>query len=482
MATQHKVDYTGLRKRPQMEQIIDYISHGQETITYPDRQAKFIRNHPYMTQLDFFDMQEDQEKRWEEDMRQREVVRIAEQFGMSTAQVRAMGTQTDRPATSSTATTTEAQSGRPSQVRAGSAITSPQKKGTSSKSMPAEDHPIYTWHSGTQHTGSSSSSSAQGGVSVKGVPSSSSYNHAKDPVDKSGPYKKPPPGTGRSVASRIADEIAEQDEAMSASVAYMDEDARTRVNQARSNENTKRQATQQMADVMLSTPFSGRSQMDVDGGRKKVIAKRSDAIEVDPQPAGKRGPDAENESERVKRMVQYHTGEAVQQIPYLPTSAIDIMDARAQALQNRAKVAEDQASAVAQTPAVSTGAGSSDFNQLATVIGESVNAPIEFNIGTPRGSADGDKRSAPPESVDSSSPTKRTWKSARTQDNFSRELTADEILNFKLATQKRVPTESASSSSPTKAKPKRKSARTQDNFSRELTADEILATMLGESL
>ena len=52
----------GLRKRPQFEQIANYLNYGQETVEYPDRQAKLIRNHPFMTQLDFFDMQEDQER------------------------------------------------------------------------------------------------------------------------------------------------------------------------------------------------------------------------------------------------------------------------------------------------------------------------------------------------------------------------------------------------------------------------------------
>ena len=57
---------TGLRKRPQFEQTVNYLSFGQETVVYPDRQAKLIRNHPFMTQLDFFDTQEDQQRAWEE--------------------------------------------------------------------------------------------------------------------------------------------------------------------------------------------------------------------------------------------------------------------------------------------------------------------------------------------------------------------------------------------------------------------------------
>ena len=80
---------SGLRKRPQFEQIVNYIANGQEKITYPDRQAKLIRNHPFMTQLDFFDMQEDQHRMWEEQVRQREAIQLAGPMGITAAQARA---------------------------------------------------------------------------------------------------------------------------------------------------------------------------------------------------------------------------------------------------------------------------------------------------------------------------------------------------------------------------------------------------------
>ena len=57
----------GLRKRPTFEGIVDYIANGQETIKYPDRLAKFMRNHPYLTQLDgdgIMEMQDQQEEAW----------------------------------------------------------------------------------------------------------------------------------------------------------------------------------------------------------------------------------------------------------------------------------------------------------------------------------------------------------------------------------------------------------------------------------
>ena len=61
-----RTDDTGLRKRPQFEQIANYFNYGQETVAFPDRLAKRIRNTPFMTQLDFFDRQEDQQMQWAE--------------------------------------------------------------------------------------------------------------------------------------------------------------------------------------------------------------------------------------------------------------------------------------------------------------------------------------------------------------------------------------------------------------------------------
>ena len=68
-STNRQINYTGLQKRPQMEQFIDYLQNGQERVKFPDREAKFIREHPFMTQLDFFDMQEEEKQAWEEQKR-----------------------------------------------------------------------------------------------------------------------------------------------------------------------------------------------------------------------------------------------------------------------------------------------------------------------------------------------------------------------------------------------------------------------------
>ena len=61
-----------------MEQIIDYLANGQERVRFPDREAKQIRNHPFMTQLDFFDMQEEQQKAWADQVRKQETKQVAE--------------------------------------------------------------------------------------------------------------------------------------------------------------------------------------------------------------------------------------------------------------------------------------------------------------------------------------------------------------------------------------------------------------------
>ena len=54
-------------------------------MNFPDREAKFIRNHPFMTQLDFFDTNEEQKRAWEEQKRKEEAKDIATQSGTSQA-------------------------------------------------------------------------------------------------------------------------------------------------------------------------------------------------------------------------------------------------------------------------------------------------------------------------------------------------------------------------------------------------------------
>ena len=47
-----KYDNLYLRKRPQYDQMIDYIELKQPKIKYPNRDAQFLRNSPYLSQFD----------------------------------------------------------------------------------------------------------------------------------------------------------------------------------------------------------------------------------------------------------------------------------------------------------------------------------------------------------------------------------------------------------------------------------------------
>jgi len=47
-----KMDFAGLRRRETYQEIINYLENEQEIIHYPNRTAKFLRESPYLTQLD----------------------------------------------------------------------------------------------------------------------------------------------------------------------------------------------------------------------------------------------------------------------------------------------------------------------------------------------------------------------------------------------------------------------------------------------
>ena len=94
-----EVATSGLRPRPDFEQIVNYLNNGQEHVKYPDREAKFIRNHPYVTQLDFFEMQDQQKKAWEEQVKDKEAGEIADETKKSKALVKATKDQGSQVAT-----------------------------------------------------------------------------------------------------------------------------------------------------------------------------------------------------------------------------------------------------------------------------------------------------------------------------------------------------------------------------------------------
>ena len=72
--------------RPQMEQIVNYLMFHQEKVKFHDRAVTLIRNHPFMTQLDFFDMQEAQEMQREEQQQRRAAAQAARQMGQGIAE------------------------------------------------------------------------------------------------------------------------------------------------------------------------------------------------------------------------------------------------------------------------------------------------------------------------------------------------------------------------------------------------------------
>ena len=87
------IDFTGLRKRPTFEGFVDYLANRQETIRYPDRFAKQIREHPYLTQLDgegFLEVEEMDRKKAEEDYRERLARQLANQNNVSAQVARAV--------------------------------------------------------------------------------------------------------------------------------------------------------------------------------------------------------------------------------------------------------------------------------------------------------------------------------------------------------------------------------------------------------
>ena len=95
------VTKTGLRKRPTLEAIVDYLANGQETIKYPDRFAKFIRNHPYLTQLDgegMREMQEQQENVWKEQEKEIRIKELASRGTQSAPEIRAQMRSVDTQA------------------------------------------------------------------------------------------------------------------------------------------------------------------------------------------------------------------------------------------------------------------------------------------------------------------------------------------------------------------------------------------------
>lgn len=111
----------------------------------------------------------------------------------------------------------------------------------------------------------------------------------------------------------------------------MDMDARKRLSEAAEQIGARRQAMQQQVGTMLAQPVP-------QAAAAPSATKPDYDQQPDPGPL-KRLTGEEGEGARVKRQVQRHTGEVVNSIPFLNTSA-DVMDARANAMPENARIAE----------------------------------------------------------------------------------------------------------------------------------------------
>ena len=431
------IDTTGLRKRPQFEQIVDYLAYGQENIVYPDREAKLIREHPFMTQLDFFGMQEDQKMKWEEQTRQHEAEMIAEKTGVSAASVKATGSQTSG-STRTLGTTTESPGTKDTGTSAGpppgggtrSGRTHSNQEMASSSSQPA------TYNSTNTRSTTIYSGSMQQGVTAAGkkgpIPTTPHFNNdwrgarpspgagtvPANPIFKDGwQGARPSPGAGTvpadpinvptnphfrdgwrgpSAAAAVAQTLALQDQGVTQGLAFMDSDARKRVSDAREQVGAKKQVMQQQVAAMLAQPVTPPvTQQIVTPVAPQMYAQVSQPTPVptmlppnDPQ---KRTNDSKNtEVQNAKRIITNHNGEAVTTTPAFLT-AINIIDKKAEAVQANA-----QANEVAIV-AAAAGNGSHDLDGLANALNEPVptlpeaaTVPTEaavtevFNIATPR--------------------------------------------------------------------------------------------------
>ena len=85
--------FNGLRRRPKYEEISYKINPDKTKIIYPDRDAKFLREDPRMTQLDglgFFEsMQEQQESINKEQRKETIIQEIARDSGTGVKEVKA---------------------------------------------------------------------------------------------------------------------------------------------------------------------------------------------------------------------------------------------------------------------------------------------------------------------------------------------------------------------------------------------------------
>ncbi len=88
-----------LRKRPTYNEVIYYLENDQPIIKYPNRDATFIRNSPYLSQFDgdsWIDLEEQEQNINKEKLKEIEVNRIAGSTKSTAQLLRASNTQTNR--------------------------------------------------------------------------------------------------------------------------------------------------------------------------------------------------------------------------------------------------------------------------------------------------------------------------------------------------------------------------------------------------
>lgn len=136
--------------------------------------------------------------------------------------------------------------------------------------------------------------------------------------------------------ANVARELWTQDVQMTNGGTAIDDDATDRVAQARQNEDAQRQARQQLASFMLSSPFQP--------------VQRSSVVNITDNQGRTIGTMPSRDDQVRARLVAHNMG-----------TATEVMDARAQAAQNMARIAEVQLSSA---PA----AAPSNYDQLQSAI------------------------------------------------------------------------------------------------------------------
>ena len=93
-----KYDNLYLRKRPQFDQLVDYIEYKQPKIKYPNRFATFFRNSPYGSQFDgdnsFINLEEQENNIMKQKILQETIRQMASETGQTHTVLKATGTQT----------------------------------------------------------------------------------------------------------------------------------------------------------------------------------------------------------------------------------------------------------------------------------------------------------------------------------------------------------------------------------------------------